>query len=187
MIAARSSAAPAPPRILGRLLPVLDQHDAAAAECQQRQDEEQHRDRESGLAAVLDRGEAVLAGLAAGLGGGGGRRRARALLLGGALLVLAQAIRHADAFAGHRQEGLVRGPQERGDFAIGDRESEGRVAVLVAGDEGVDPSTRPHWSSNGPPEWPRAMLAVWSRRVMPLIGRTLEKMPTERVGGSGVI
>jgi len=51
----------------------------------------------------------------------------------------------------------------------------------------LTPSTRPHWSSKGPPEWPRAMLAVWSRVLMPLIGRTLEKMPTERVGGSGVI
>ena len=51
----------------------------------------------------------------------------------------------------------------------------------------LTPSTRPHWSSKGPPEWPRAMLAVWSRVVMPLIGRTLEKMPTERVAGSGWI
>jgi hypothetical protein len=31
------------------------------------------------------------------------------------------------------------------------------------------------------------MDAVWSRVVTPLIGRMLEKMPVERVGGSGRI
>ena len=56
----------------------------------------------------------------------------------GALAVLAQAVGHRDAFGGDRLEGLAGLAEEGGELAIGDGEGEGRVAILVAGDQRVD-------------------------------------------------
>ena len=66
-------------------------------------------------------------------GGGGGVAGARFGVA--ALLVLAQAVGHGDAFGGDRLEGLVRLLEEGGELAVGDREGEGRVALLVVGDQ----------------------------------------------------
>ena len=84
-------------------------------------------------------GEAALARVAR-LGRlGGGRRGPGALLGVGALAVLAQPVATSMT---HSVATVWKGwracAQEGGELAIGDREGERRVAVLVAGDQGVD-------------------------------------------------
>ena len=101
-----------------------------------RERQQQHGEGEPGLAALLDLRQRPLARLARlrRLG-----RPAGAFLGGGAVLVLAQPVGHADALGGDRLEGLARAAEEGGELAVGDGEGERRVAILVAGDQGVDP------------------------------------------------
>ena len=155
---------------------------------EQREDEQQDGEGEPGLAPLLDLGEAALARVAA---PSARRRRPRPGAARSSAAARSWSWRSRSAMLTHSVEIDWKGwracAQEGGELAIGDREGERRVAVLVAGDQRVDAEHPAALVEQRPAEWPRAILAVWSRVVMPLIGRTLEKMPTERVGGSGVI
>ena len=62
-------------------------------------------------------------------------------------------------------------------------EAEGTPRVIAE----FTPITRPHGSSSGPPELPRAILAVWSSTCTPDIIRRPEKFPSDRIGDNGWI
>ncbi len=53
--------------------------------------------------------------------------------------------------------------------------------------EEFTPITRPHGSSSGPPELPRAIFAVWSSTSTPDMVRRPENTPSDRIGDSGWI
>ena len=121
----------------GRLDPVLLQHDPGAAERDQREDEQQDGDARaafSRLSSTSARLRSRVSRACSAGGGGGGVAGARFGVA--ALLVLAQAVGHARRIRWSTDwKGWCACCEEGGELAVGDREGEGRVALLVAGDQ----------------------------------------------------
>ena len=121
----------------GRFLTAAD---AAAAEREQREDEQQDRRAPAGSRGISWISARLRSRVSRAFGGlGRGGRLARALLGWRRAPGPGAAGRSCETHSVvDRLEGLARLAEEGGELAIGDREGEGRVAVLVAGDQGVD-------------------------------------------------
>ncbi len=65
--------------------------------------------------------------------------------------------------------------------AKGESPSSARVIAVLM------PAMRPHWSTSGPPELPREILAVWISIATPSTDCRFDILPSLRVGMRGVI